>query len=374
MEYFKKGRKGITLIALVVTIIVLLILAGLSISMLTGQNGILNRAGEAKIKSEQAEIREKIRMCALNAISNQLGILKYDNLITELNKEFGDNQYEIDPKDEKASEWTITVNNIEEVVKGKKQPLSSIITPENYGDCVNYSANGIDNWKIFYNDGTNVFLISSDYVDNKKIPNTLGILTDGTYKVCWQQENLIYKNSEEITNNVANKYLFSYKNKYTSDHTNIRVVASLLDTSKWIDFVDKTVAESAIGSPTLEMFCSSWNQKGYGKLYCNNYDERGYFIGGNDNPTTVKYYVDTDNGYHDTLYYPHQEATEDGCLGYLLASPIARDGGCIMRISIYGNINYRHYSVFAEGLRPVICLKSNVIGKKDDYTQIWNLE
>ena len=37
-------NKGITLIALVVTIIVLLILAGISVSMLTGQNGILNRA------------------------------------------------------------------------------------------------------------------------------------------------------------------------------------------------------------------------------------------------------------------------------------------------------------------------------------------
>ena len=36
-----KRDKGITLIALVVTIIVLLILAGISISMLTGQNGIL---------------------------------------------------------------------------------------------------------------------------------------------------------------------------------------------------------------------------------------------------------------------------------------------------------------------------------------------
>ena len=43
-----KRNKGITLIALVVTIIVLLILAGISISMLTGQNGILNRASEAK--------------------------------------------------------------------------------------------------------------------------------------------------------------------------------------------------------------------------------------------------------------------------------------------------------------------------------------
>lgn len=42
-EKFKRN-KGITLIVLVVTIIVLLILAGISINMLTGQNGILNRA------------------------------------------------------------------------------------------------------------------------------------------------------------------------------------------------------------------------------------------------------------------------------------------------------------------------------------------
>ena len=49
---------GITLIALVVTIIVLLILAGVSISMLTGQNGILNRAAEAKEKTAEAQKQE----------------------------------------------------------------------------------------------------------------------------------------------------------------------------------------------------------------------------------------------------------------------------------------------------------------------------
>ena len=41
-------QKGITLIALVITIIVLLILAGVSIATLTGQNGILTRASDAK--------------------------------------------------------------------------------------------------------------------------------------------------------------------------------------------------------------------------------------------------------------------------------------------------------------------------------------
>ena len=54
-----KRDKGITLIALVVTIIVLLILAGISISMLTGQNGILRRVSEAKDKTSIASQEEQ---------------------------------------------------------------------------------------------------------------------------------------------------------------------------------------------------------------------------------------------------------------------------------------------------------------------------
>lgn len=54
-----KNKSGITLIALVVTIIVLLILAGISVSMLIGQNGILNRASEAKEKTEIAQKDEE---------------------------------------------------------------------------------------------------------------------------------------------------------------------------------------------------------------------------------------------------------------------------------------------------------------------------
>lgn len=61
----KKSNEGITLIALVVTIIVLLILAGISISVLTGQNGILNRAVDAKEKSATANAKEEAQV-ALN--------------------------------------------------------------------------------------------------------------------------------------------------------------------------------------------------------------------------------------------------------------------------------------------------------------------
>ena len=61
-----KQERGITLIALVITIIVLLILAGVSIAMLTGENGILTQSQNSKVKSNDAETAERINM-ELNA-------------------------------------------------------------------------------------------------------------------------------------------------------------------------------------------------------------------------------------------------------------------------------------------------------------------
>ena len=66
-----RRNKGITLIALVVTIIVLLILAGISIAMLTGQNGILNRAGEAKEKTGVAQEDESLKLQGYEDTINQ---------------------------------------------------------------------------------------------------------------------------------------------------------------------------------------------------------------------------------------------------------------------------------------------------------------
>ena len=64
-----KNNKGITLIALVVTIIVLLILAGVSIAMLTGQNGILNRASQASVANEIGDAKDKVALEVNNAVS-----------------------------------------------------------------------------------------------------------------------------------------------------------------------------------------------------------------------------------------------------------------------------------------------------------------
>ena len=64
---FYNNENGITLIALVITIIVLLVLAGVSISMLTGQNGILTQAQNAKQVTEDATEKEKRQLSQIEA-------------------------------------------------------------------------------------------------------------------------------------------------------------------------------------------------------------------------------------------------------------------------------------------------------------------
>lgn len=62
----KRKENGITLIALVVTIVVLLILAGVSISMLTGENGIITQAQDAKLATERSSLREQLQLDAIS--------------------------------------------------------------------------------------------------------------------------------------------------------------------------------------------------------------------------------------------------------------------------------------------------------------------
>ena len=79
----KEAQKGITLIALVITIIVLLILAGVSIAMLTGQNGILTQAQNAKTTTENKSAEEKVKLAVMGARADD-GTLTVGKLRTEL--------------------------------------------------------------------------------------------------------------------------------------------------------------------------------------------------------------------------------------------------------------------------------------------------
>ena len=104
----RKKEKGITLIALVISIIVLLILAGVTIAALSGDNGILTRAKEAKEKTEQAQKDEEQ---TLSNMENILESYRFENINTN----------DTNPAGEMPSEATILENDANKGVVIKDQ-------------------------------------------------------------------------------------------------------------------------------------------------------------------------------------------------------------------------------------------------------------
>ena len=85
-----KKQIGITLIALVITIIVLLILAGVSIAMLTGQNGILTQANNAKTSTANKSAEEKVKLAVMAArTQSEDASLDLEKLKTEVTTNYG---------------------------------------------------------------------------------------------------------------------------------------------------------------------------------------------------------------------------------------------------------------------------------------------
>ena len=78
-------NKGITLIALIVTIIVLLILAGVTISTLTGESGIMIKASNAKKETAKANAEERVRIEVLGSC-DESGNVNIEKLNENLRK------------------------------------------------------------------------------------------------------------------------------------------------------------------------------------------------------------------------------------------------------------------------------------------------
>ena len=93
----KNKTQGITLIALVITIIVLLILAGVTIATLTGDNGILTRANNAKEQTENAEEKEKVKLSSTAALTKATGEeINQEDLEEELGEYFETGKYAVE--------------------------------------------------------------------------------------------------------------------------------------------------------------------------------------------------------------------------------------------------------------------------------------
>ena len=92
---FKK-ENGITLVALVVTIIVLLILAGVSISMVLGENGIATRAKESATKTDLAGAQEAINLAVSACQTDYFAKFAEDISVGDPNFTIGEVQAHLD--------------------------------------------------------------------------------------------------------------------------------------------------------------------------------------------------------------------------------------------------------------------------------------
>lgn len=418
---FRK-QKGITLIALVITIIVLLILAGVSINLVVGEGGILGKAQNAVSASRAGSVKEEIGLAwsaceteymeewvtnqgidkstfftpaRLNANLGGKGTVTAvtyngvgDSTLTYASTD-GNLVYDMTISstgqvsivgDPTVSDTPVTPD-VPDTPSG--ETLFSQISSANYGDKVTYTANGVSDWKVFYKDATNVYIVASDYLshggssDTSKIVSGTGMTKTGTYRAYWSSA----PSSADTTNHVAKFSPVTAETKAWSGNystnSNGKCVSTLLDTTLWSSYASGVGGESAIGSPTLNMFVASWNEKyPSDKIYCNNDSATGYYFGTSSAPTT--YYADLSgkSGYGNTLYYPYQSTVDSGnCYGYWLASPSAGNSSLVVYVRCYGDVNFNYYNDSYFGVRPVVSLSSGVKGTSTttDGVTTWTL-
>ena len=111
-----KKENGITLIALVITIIVLLILAAVTIAMLTGENGILTKATKSSKDTRESAIKESLSLASSTITANKLDPSYSD----DLDSFSSDNVAKVILADDANTKAAKTENNdANEATKGK---------------------------------------------------------------------------------------------------------------------------------------------------------------------------------------------------------------------------------------------------------------
>ena len=124
----KREENGITLVALVVTIIILLILAGITVASLTGDNGLIHNAGNAKEQAEIANEKEILEQAATVAMGrSKRGNITKDNLDKELDKTPGSGNYSSENTDEGIK---VTFKSNRNYLIDKDGNVSSMKVPE----------------------------------------------------------------------------------------------------------------------------------------------------------------------------------------------------------------------------------------------------
>ena len=406
-----KNAKGITLIALIITIIVLLILAGVTIATLTGDNGILTQAGKAKDKTTEAESIERVQVEVAGSYGLD-GTIDKDQLNKNLGNIAGLKIGESNFGGEnivKELPATVTLNGYDIGIdaNGGVEKIPEIIAkiranPQAYygKKVTNYKVSDSDTntYRVFYvdkdndfKDGYNTIYLKADFSStsyklndyasydsvNTKIRTmnpdwAKGKKLDSDIKTRGESEfedpNAETKKVIWNINEQAAAYLCSPVNETNKGTTSL----------PWKGYYNSEYAKYVIGGPSVEMYVKSYNQ-----AYNGITDSNVYTLGATYRATYVPGYIYTLNGAqstisnsdystgNDSLNYTRYNSMYCGQNGkktgnWWLASPSAINSSLVCYVNGYGaSLGDLIYSLGC-GVSPLVSLKSSFIPEVEE--------
>ena len=251
---------------------------------------------------------------------------------------------------------------------------------EFYGaEVINYEAphEGVDKWRIYYADETNIYLIADDYIAMDNTPNGKnGTTVDknngsgSKYTITFENMYRDYSGASWISeNSKAAKWLSQFLDSYgTSTNQNIRKVAYMMDTNVWSAYYAGEDAEYAMGGPTLEMYCASYKDTHPSKyIECGNLNSNGYNVRWNGGSWSNE--VEGITNDYNQIYF---KKPAGNTIGIWFASPSAYFDKYLLYTDVFDSSVgpfTAYYNNDFPGLRPIVCLKSDVkLEKQDDGT------
>ncbi len=215
----------------------------------------------------------------------------------------------------------------------KEGILTEIIDSTDYGKVINYKATvknrstnsntEVSNWKVLYNDQSNIYLILDDFLPNNLLPAATRLTTSGQYNV--------------------------YASSITSLLTGLRQI------SYWSEFANGVDGATAQGAPTFEIVMKSHNEKHNTNISTDPTDKTNRKL---DNT--------------DTLYVSHTDKY-NGVAFYRLATESPESSISTWIIAYHGTVGCsanNYYGDGSAGIRPVVILPSTLEGTVGETIEI----
>ena len=198
MKTNRTKQKGITLIALVITIIVLLILAGVSIAMLTGQNGILSQANNAKVEQSHGAVKDSMSL-AYNEYQIEINTASTEKIASTTKVEIKGEEENYLANSDTFMDFLLTKGYITDKTSGK-------INVENLTGAKQALGNGTgetDIYKVEEENGTYIVNYYNDEGTPEEIWNASSETAEGEEEIDWDKilEEATEKHPEQTESN-----------------------------------------------------------------------------------------------------------------------------------------------------------------------------